>query len=333
MICTECATENEEDYLFCIKCGAKLVALRPNGDKDRVDDELGVFPNDDPTINPLVENNPDKDDRQDESKGRNEIDKQPKGDSISLSPSKSDRPNETNNEKSNLQDYPIEEDLSKHIPLKKPSYGKIDNLNFGKWIDGWADILEGAANMSSSVNNTFVETFTGHQLPNINVSRVNITENGDKNGKRNFHLIRDFAGSTVAVYIGPFGNDLFLTWNLYSKQSLKITNVAGIIGSSVVMGTLSAISQIGFNFFIWLLAILGWTILIVVGILIGSWVWYGDPLFFFFEKDSQFIADDLVAITIATHKSLLNTLETIGFDTSSIHPKPDFLKARREVFH
>lgn len=210
---------------------------------------------------------------------------------------------------------------------------RIDKL--GARLDGWADLVEGAAEKTEAVQEAFQSELAGRGMPQVSLSWEEMTPGGlAVSRRRPYHLTSSHVGATVAAYIGQFGQDLYVTWDLYVRPVIKWRNIAIMAGVAAVLALFAAIdSRFGetrFNFGGWVFATLGWAIFIAVGAVILSRVLYGSNWAFFIEEIDTFAADDVTAMTFAVHKSLLNAIDAAGLASSLLRRKETFKGGRRE---
>jgi hypothetical protein len=66
----------------------------------------------------------------------------------------------------------------------------------------------------------------------------------------------------------------------------------------------------------------------LIAALIGRFT-KGDFLAFFFKVPNIFDAEDITAMGLSTHKSLLRALDSVGIDSSKLRPKQDFKGGRK----
>jgi hypothetical protein len=210
----------------------------------------------------------------------------------------------------------------------------LDKL--GERLDGWAELIEDAADKRESVMAAFEEEFQHKQIPQVNLSLSQLTPGGMVGKRRNYHLFQSYTGATMAVYIGEFGKDLYISWELFVRAIIKWRNIAYMAGIAGFLGLCPAL--VGQNIFeevlltlvMWLFSIVGWLIPVGIVALIAGRVMKGSFLAFFVEEIDLFSADDVTAMMFAVHKSLLKALDTVGLDTSLLRSKDKFMAGRRE---
>jgi hypothetical protein len=81
----------------------------------------------------------------------------------------------------------------------------------------------------------------------------------------------------------------------------------------------------------WVLATLGFLILFVFLMATVGRLIKGDNLAYFFIEPSWFDAEDITAMGLSVHKSILRSLDASGIDISKLRLKQTFKGGRRDV--
>jgi len=74
----------------------------------------------------------------------------------------------------------------------------------------------------------------------------------------------------------------------------------------------------------------GWAFFLSILVGIAGFAVRGNPLAFFFKEMDAFDADDVGAMTLAVHKSVLLALDKVGINTHAIRLKEQFRAGSRE---
>jgi hypothetical protein len=210
----------------------------------------------------------------------------------------------------------------------------LDKL--GARLDGWAELIEGAADKKEPIARAFEEEYQQKQVPQVNLTLSQLTPGGMVGKRRYYHLFQSYTGATMAAYIGEFGKDLYVTWELFVRPIIKWRNIAYMAGIAGLLGLCPAL--VGQNILeeplltliLWLFSIIGWFLPVAVVALIAGRVMKGSFLAFFIEEIDLFAADDVTAMMFAVHKSLLKALDSAGLDTTLLRSKDQFTAGRRE---
>lgn len=202
-------------------------------------------------------------------------------------------------------------------------------------LDGWADLVEGAGAKSANVGEALEAELKQRKMPRVTVSHEDLTPGGLAGKHRSYRLARSYTGATVAAYVGEFGRDLYVSWDLYLRPIVKLENIMFMIGAAGLLALFQAVdtnrySGTQFSGGIWMAATIGWSIIIGLGALIAGRVLRGSAMAFLMEEIDTFSADDVAAMSFVVHKSLLKALDAVGLDASLLRRKEAFVGGRRE---
>ncbi|HID62880.1 MAG TPA: hypothetical protein EYP49_09115 [Anaerolineae bacterium] len=211
------------------------------------------------------------------------------------------------------------------------------NLSWlGERLDGWADLIEGAAERAPEVVKAFQERISARQMPNVQHESSALTTGGLVDKKRPYQLVHTPIGAAVAVYIGQFGSDLYVAWDLFIRPVWNMMVVWGILGVGAVLGLFQAFGRdpwtghTRFSFLGWIVATIGLSILFAFLVGGAGLVVKRNPLAFFRKELDAFDADDITAMTLAVHKSLLQAIDVVGIDIHLLRVKEQFRGGRRD---
>jgi len=90
-------------------------------------------------------------------------------------------------------------------------------------------------------------------------------------------------------------------------------------------------SSTDFSLFGWIGATIGFAILAAVILGVAGRVLKGSFWAYFFIEPSLFDAEDITAMSLSAHKSLLRALDSVGIESSKLRIKQDFKGGRRDV--
>ena len=235
----------------------------------------------------------------------------------------------------------------------RPEYtgrSRIDKL--GDRIDGWADLIDNASQHAQELQEFVGQRLSERHMPEIRCRDCRLTPGRLAGEERLYHLAAHQIGATIAVYIAAFGRDLYVSWDLFVKQ---VWNRAVLYAILILSGTISLISYLGSlgavgryssslgraggyvtlgtavgGFFMAIFSTIGMAI--GIGILLGIAGLVLKRNFWAFLKleYTHFRLDDVAAMGLAVHHSLLEGLDHIGVSRASIRPKEQFRAGRRE---
>jgi hypothetical protein len=176
------------------------------------------------------------------------------------------------------------------------------------------------------VEKAFQERISARQMPEIAYESSGLTTGGLTGKQRPYQLVHTRTGATLAVYIGQFGRDLYITWDLFVRPVWNQRVVLGILGAAVVLGLLGARDSLSG----WIASTIGLSIFFVILVAGAGLVLKRNPLAFFWRELTFFDADDITAMTLAVHKSLLQAVDAVGIDVQLLRVKEQFHGGRRD---
>lgn len=205
---------------------------------------------------------------------------------------------------------------------------RIDKL--GRRLDGWAELIEGAADKTGPLRDALHGRLQAKRMPEVGLRQTELTPGGLVGKRRTYHLSQNYSGATLATYVGTFGTDLYLAWDVYLAVVIKWINILVMAIIAGVLAIIPANGRYGFEFGTWILAWFGWMVPIGLGALVLGQVLRGDRRYFFMEIIDTFVADDITALMLAVHKSMLAAIDEVGLDSSLLRIKEHFVAGRRE---
>ncbi len=207
-------------------------------------------------------------------------------------------------------------------PAPAPALPTLENQ--GVRVDGWADLIPGAAERAGEVEQGFVEEINKRAFP---FARLGKAEFYAGPTRRSFQIFGGAQGS-VAVSIAAVGKDLSLSWDLFVKQKPNMRMLAILAGAVVALSLFSSFDSIFFSFSAFLLSFIfglfGHVLLVVVVGLIAGKVLHGDLFSFLIQKPDLLAQQDLAAMSLAVHQSLHKAIENSGVDLSALRAKNVF---------
>jgi hypothetical protein len=213
-----------------------------------------------------------------------------------------------------------------------------DVNKLGYFLDGWAEIIEGMAGKEVEVRNTVLEGLKNREMPEIGIQSKRGVVQLIGSAVREYIINTTDPGVTTAVYIAKHGKDLYASWKTFIRPvidkpilvvTLTICALLGLIVGGIDRSNSFYSSTETFSFGGWI----GWTIvfLIIAGILLGfaGRILRGNALAFFFVEPTIFDADDIAALSISVHKTILRSLDQSGIDVSKLLIKQSLKGGRR----
>ena len=206
-------------------------------------------------------------------------------------------------------------------PPAAPSIGKL-----GARVDGWADLASGAGEKAEAVRAAFVESMNARAADGVSVEKVDFGANGPT-------MVVKCAAGSVAVQASGRGADLFLAWSLYVPRVLKMKMLgilAGVAFAASFLTALGMVSNFGYFLVNWIFGTINWFMPVTILAMVAGYVWKGSFWFFFMEEPSEAGQDQLAALVLAVHHSLMEAAAAAGVDTGGLRDKKVFVAGSRE---
>ena len=316
IICQNCQTPNPAKNLYCQSCGKPLAqAASPPSVPPATDQPPEPAPQEPPAEEevslPQTPVYPTPVQPPVQMQGQ---EPQPQGSPQTSPPQQAYRP----------QDLPPQQPAyyppSPPPPSPGPAAPSLESL--GAWKDGWADLIAGEGTKAGDVEGAFVEDIKARNIAMAMVEKVDLTS---KLNKKNYLVVRSSSG-TVAVQINPSGNDLSLSWSLYTKHQPNWRMLAILGAIAFAVSFLNALGTYNFGIFFlnWIFGMFGWLMPVAVLALIAGYVWKGSLWYFFLEDPGDIARGELAELTLAVHQSLQTAVEKAGLDAGALRQKPAF---------
>jgi len=224
----------------------------------------------------------------------------------------------------------------------------------GYFLDGWADVIEGMGSNAEDVRSDIMKQLKERNMPYVMVERANMREGViSEKGHRDYVITSTFPGVTTTIYIAKHGNDLFASWRtfirttinetymmIYSGIALSLVFLQGIItgGSwtaylkgdfTNLVSILSSIQQFIKAIFILIAFSIPVFVIILVLVIIAGIILKRNIFAFILKEPSLFDQEDITAMSLTVHKTMLRSLDMAGIDVSKLRLKGDFKAGRR----
>jgi len=211
--------------------------------------------------------------------------------------------------------------------------------DLGYFLDGWAEIIEGMGEKAEAVHDSVNTNLKAHEMPGVSIVEVLGSAKLTMPADRDYILNEMAPGVTSAIYIAKHGVDLYVSWRTFIKSVLNMQVVWIVLGASAILGLFVGGIDRGYDFYGntattfsfggWI----GWTIgFIVLAILflsgLGKFI-KGNSLTYFFIEPTIFDAEDITALSLSVHKTILRSLDHVGIDSSKLRIKQSFKGGRR----
>lgn len=233
------------------------------------------------------------------------------------------------------------------LPQQEMPSGAIPIAHLGTRLDGWADILLGAGAQAHMVAESFRQQLVAQNMPVVKVRPRALTTGGGWSSKtRPYYLVQIEPGASMAVYISHFGENLYLGWDMYVRPIIRWPIL--IIALCLIFALPALACYVGYdnNLLTRLVYNNGMgssTVLLVltllcspvagIGLLFGAGLiglmQRGNAAAFFIEEIDTFTADDITAMMMSVHKTLLVAVDEAGLRTDLLHEKGQYYAGQR----
>ena len=231
------------------------------------------------------------------------------------------------------------------LPQPEMPSGAIPIADLGTRLDGWADILLGAGAQAQMVAESFEQQLLAQNMPVVKIRPSTLTPGGWSGKRRSYYLVQIEPGASMAVYINRFGENLYLAWDMYVRPIIRWPIL--VVALCLIFALPALACFVGYNGdFLTRLAYAGvggsTALLIItllcspaagVGLLFGAGliglIQRGNATAFFIKEIDTFTADDITAMMMSVHKTLLAALDEAGLKTDLLHEKDRFFAGQR----
>ena len=205
----------------------------------------------------------------------------------------------------------------------------INLKKIGFFLDGWSDLVENMGNKADEVRDEVLQQLENRKMPDIELSRKTGYADLTASDKRAYLISETQPGATTTIYVNQHGEDLYVSWRTHLKPILNNTVFVVLGLAALVIGIIAANNRFlgGFGLF---LATFITVFIIGAGslALVGS-IFRQNPFAFFFVDVNVLDAEDITAMTISVHYSVLRALDKSGIDVSKLRIKEKFTGGRK----
>lgn len=237
-----------------------------------------------------------------------------------------------------MSQQPASNENQSTAPSAPPNSINVNNL--GYFLDGWAELVEGMGGKVSEVRSNVLMQLQGREMPEIEVSEKIGIVSLVASDRRNYTITTTAPGATTTIYIGEHGKDLYTSWRTFIHPVLNQRVLLIALGIAAFLGLITGgINRSGgflgeptrttFSFIGWIGYTLLFCILAAIGLAIAGRIMKGSFLAYFFIEPNLFDAEDITAMGLSAHKSILRALDNTGIDISKLRLKRDFKGGRR----
>ena len=192
--------------------------------------------------------------------------------------------------------------------------------SFGYYLDGWADLIEGQGGKAESVLEEVVAILR-ERFPEKEVLPLKGTVGTNRNRVRPYAITSNHPGYTTTIHVGERGQDLYVSWRAFRTFILNGL-IWVVLGVDVFLALFIAALASSFTVGIIALLFILWASFELLTRYSRSRL--GSPMAIFYVKVSLFDQEDVLAMNLAVHKSLLKALNKEGIDVDTLRIKQQF---------
>jgi hypothetical protein len=217
----------------------------------------------------------------------------------------------------NTQDKPA-------LPPKKFNLKKL-----GLFLDGWSELVEGMGTKAEQVRDAVLKDLKGRNMPNINILKRTGYVDPVSHDKRAYVITKTQPGATTTIYVAEHGQDLYVSWRTYIKPVLNIVVLTLIGIAALIFGMIVADNNLYGSFGLFLFTFIIMLFIGAMFVAMAGYFFRGNPLAFFYVEVTVLDAEDITAMSLSVHKSILRSLDQAGIDTSKLRIKEKFTGGRK----
>jgi hypothetical protein len=213
------------------------------------------------------------------------------------------------------------------------SSGSINVNRLGYFLDGWADLIESMGSKVDDVRSIVLQQLQQRNMPNIRISENTGHVGISSSERRHYTITTTSPGATTTIYIGEHGEDLYASWRTYLQPILSWLILVIIFLIALIISVLplneANSTRYRYEFTDWLIVFVLAIIIQMLVVAIAGRIFKGRFSAFFIIEPNVFDAEDITAMGLSAHKSILRALDSAGIDVSKLRVKQDFQGGRR----
>lgn len=240
------------------------------------------------------------------------------------------------------QQPPSSQQSSAPAPQPPPTLAnKIDVNSLGVFVDGWSELIEGMGTKADQVRSDVLDHLKARNMPNIGLgNKIGYVSLISKE-RRDYMVAETDPGARTTIFIAQHGVDLYASWRTWIEPKVNMDVLQWLIGGAVVLGLLTGglnqtgglygPSRISFSLIGWVIYTIGFLLLAGGIIALAGKILKGSFLAYFFIEPNVFDAEDITAMSLSVHKSIIRSLDKSGIDVSKLRLKQSFKGGRKDV--
>jgi len=186
--------------------------------------------------------------------------------------------------------------------------------SLGGWMDSWSEVVEGEAEAADKVTEAFIEEIKTADVEGVGISSADLVSKGA--APRKYHIVHNGRGSNLAVRIAPYGKDLWVSWDLFTRRSPNWLTLGIWLGAIVFLLLVGGILSWVFYSFMTSLSVffsLALSLVLVTGfgLMLAGKILKDDVWGLFINELDDFELDDASALSSLVDNSLVNALDAV----------------------
>lgn len=183
--------------------------------------------------------------------------------------------------------------------------------SLGIWLDGWSDVIDGAAGQADEIKAEFVQEMQEAGIPGLRTADSILTSGSAQ--PRSRRIIQNASGATVSVNIAPFGKGLRVGWDLYARRSPNWVTIGVLGGAVLFFALLSSLNSFRFDsglggFLTFFKVFVTWPLVPIAVLMIAGKI-FKDDIWAFFVKDlNDFALEEAESLGMAVDSALSNAI-------------------------
>jgi len=225
---------------------------------------------------------------------------------------------------------------------------KVYGSQLGRYMDGWADLIEGMGEEAEGVRAIVLEELKERNMPDVTIKAVTMKEGiTSSKSHREYIITTTFPGVTTTICVEKHGCDLFASWRTFIRTTINGDLIEIYVGIALVLEAIGYImlnwpgslgqlvEKIGEdisnnNLFVKeILYFIPIFLVILFLAAVAGVVMKQNLVAFILKEPSLFDQEDMMAMSFTVHKTLLHALDTAGIDMSKLRVKGEFKAGRR----
>lgn len=181
----------------------------------------------------------------------------------------------------------------------------------GVWVDGWSDVIEGAAGYADEVKAEFIQEMQDAGVVGLR-SAESLMSSGTSLPQAR-QIIQSSSGASVVVNIAPYGKGLRVGWDLYTRRSPNWVTIGVLGGVILFFALLTSIHSFQYDSALgglisFFSVITGWPLVPIIGLMIAGKICKEDIWAFFVKDPDDFALEDAESLGMVVDSALSNAI-------------------------